>query len=182
MIFTPTKIPEVILISPDVYQDDRGYFLEAYRHDQFAQNGIPVQFVQDNHAGSKLGVLRGLHYQIQNSQGKLIRVISGDIFDVAVDLRKNSPTFGKHVGIRLDDQEKKMLWIPPGFAHGYYVMSSWAEVGYKVTDYYAPGFERTIVWNDPKLKIDWPLLEDSHPILSEKDLKAQEFQNAVTYE
>lgn len=182
MIFTPTAIPEIILISPRVYQDDRGNFLETYRLDQFAQEGVPVQFVQDNHAGSKLGVLRGLHYQIQKSQGKLIRVIQGDVYDVAVDIRKNSPTFGQYVGVRLDDQKKEMLWIPSGFAHGYYVMSDWAEVGYKVTDYYAPEYERTIVWNDPELNISWPILEDGHPILSENDLQAQTFKDADLYE
>ena len=182
MDFINTNIPEVVLIKPEVFTDPRGEFLETYRLVEFSNAGIETGFVQDNYAGSKLGVLRGLHYQIQKSQGKLVRVINGEIFDVAVDLRKSSPTFGSYVGIRLDDKDKKMLWIPPGFAHGYYVMSDWAEVEYKVTEYYAPEFERTIIWNDPKLKIDWPLLEDGHPILSEKDLEAQEFHDADLYE
>jgi len=182
MDFINTDIPEVVIIKPKVFTDPRGEFLETYRLAEFSNAGIQIGFVQDNHAGSKQGVLRGLHYQIQNPQGKLIRVISGEIFDVAVDLRKSSPSFGQYVGIRLDDKDKMMLWIPAGFAHGYYVMSAWAEVEYKVTEYYAPDFERTIVWNDPKLKIAWPLLENDHPILSEKDLQAQKFQNADLYE
>ena len=182
MDFINTNIPEVVIIKPEVFTDSRGEFLETYRLVEFSNAGIETGFVQDNYAGSKLGVLRGLHYQIQKSQGKLVRVINGEIFDVAVDLRKSSPTFGRYVGIRLDDKDKKMLWIPPGFAHGYYVMSDWAEMEYKVTEYYAPEFERTIIWNDPKLKIDWPLLEDGHPILSEKDLQAQEFHDADLYE
>ena len=182
MDFNNTLIPEVVIIKPDVFTDSRGEFLESYRFAEFSAAGIQNSFVQDNHAGSKLGVLRGLHYQIQKPQGKLIRVIRGEIFDVAVDLRKSSPPFGQYVGIHLDDQEKKMLWIPPGFAHGYYVMSAWAEVGYKVTEYYAPEFERTIVWNDPELKIAWAILDDGHPIRSENDLQAQEFQYADLYE
>ena len=133
MEFSTTNIPEVLLISPTIFRDQRGEFLETYRSAEFAAAGIDLEFVQDNHAGSKSGVLRGLHYQIQQAQGKLIRVVSGEIFDVAVDLRKNSPTFSQSVGIRLSDQEKKQLWIPPGFAHGYYVLSDWAEVSYKVT-------------------------------------------------
>lgn len=182
MIFSPTAIPEVILISPRTFQDQRGDFLETYRYDHFSRNGIAGQFVQDNHAGSKLGVLRGLHYQIQNPQGKLIRVISGEIYDVAVDLRKSSPSFGQHIGLRLDDQKKEMLWIPAGFAHGYYVLSKWAEVSYKVTDYYAPAFERTLIWNDPALNIPWPLLGEDHPILSENDLQGMGFKETDLYE
>ena len=143
---------------------------------------IKEEFIQDNHAGSKQGVLRGLHYQIQQAQGKLVRAVTGKIFDVAVDLRKSSPTFGHNVGVILDDQEKEQLWIPPGFAHGYYVMSEWAEVSYKVTKYYAPEWERTLLWNDPTLNIDWPLIGGELPTLSPNDLKGKIFSEAEIYE
>ena len=169
MEFFPTEIPDVISICPIIYKDKRGDFLESYRQSLFSMAGIEADFVQDNHAGSKRGVLRGLHYQVEQSQGKLIRIISGKIYDVAVDLRKSSPTFGKYIGLTLTDQEKRMLWIPPGFAHGYYVISERAEVSYKTTAYYAPEWERTIIWNDPTLGIKWPLLSRDHPLLSETD-------------
>ena len=182
MDFIKTCIPELIIIKPKIFIDSRGEFLETFRAAEFSAAGINADFVQDNHAGSKQGVLRGLHYQIQNSQGKLIRVISGEIYDVAVDLRKSSPTFGKYAGVSLDDQEKRLLWIPPGFAHGYYVMSSWAEVSYKVTDYHSPTFERTIIWNDPGLNITWPILSADHPLLSENDQQGLNFQEAEHFE
>jgi dTDP-4-dehydrorhamnose 3,5-epimerase len=182
MHFIPTEIPEVIIISPQIFQDTRGEFLETYRKTIFSDAGITYQFVQDNHAGSINGVLRGLHYQIQKAQGKLIRVISGKIYDVAVDLRKKSPTFGKSVSVILSDQEKKSLWIPPGFAHGYYVMSEKAEVSYKVTAYYAPKWERTLLWNDQELNINWPLSSPDHPILSDNDKNGVLLQDAEVYE
>ena len=182
MDFKPTLIKDVIILSPKVYKDARGIFLETYRYDEFRSRGIKEEFIQDNHAGSKQGVLRGLHYQIQQAQGKLVRAVTGKIFDVAVDLRKSSPTFGHNVGVILDDQEKEQLWIPPGFAHGYYVMSEWAEVSYKVTKYYAPEWERTLLWNDPTLNIDWPLIGGELPTLSPNDLKGKIFSEAEIYE
>jgi dTDP-4-dehydrorhamnose 3,5-epimerase len=157
MRFIPTTIPDVILIEPKIFADERGFILESYQKQRFAEAGIPFEFVQDNHSKSQQGVLRGLHYQIQQTQGKLIRIVAGEIFDVAVDIRKSSPTFGKWVGSYLSAENKKMLWVPAGFAHGFYVTSPEAEVLYKATDYYAPQWERTILWNDPTLQIDWPI-------------------------
>ena len=182
MDFIPTKIPEVILVLPRIIHDDRGEFHEFYRNTEFENAGIGLAFVQDNHAGSKQGVLRGLHYQIQQAQGKLIRVIQGEIYDVAVDLRRNSRTFGQHVAVTLNDVEKNQLWIPPGFAHGYYVLSDWAEMSYKVTDYYAPEWERTLLWSDPELGIDWPLLTKEKPILSQNDSQGLLMKDAEVYE
>jgi dTDP-4-dehydrorhamnose 3,5-epimerase len=182
MDFTPTKIPEVILILPKIYKDDRGDFHECYRQAEFEAAGITPNFVQDNHAGSKRDVLRGLHYQINQAQGKLIRVIKGEIYDVAVDLRKSSITFGQSVGVMLDDKAKNQLWIPPGFAHGYYVLSDWAEVSYKVTAYYAPEWERTLLWNDPALGIDWPLLTKNTPLLSKNDKQGLLLKDAEVYD
>ena len=179
--FIPTKIPEVILIEPKVFSDSRGFFLESYQKKGFAEAGIKFDFVQDNHSQSEQGVLRGLHYQIQQPQGKLVRVISGEIFDVAVDLRRRSTTFGKWVGDSLSSENRKMLWVPPGFAHGFVVTSTTAEVLYKATDYYAPQWERTIVWNDPTLNIVWPLKENS-PILSAKDKAGVLFNRAEIFE
>ena len=168
MRFIPTTIPDVILIEPKVFADDRGFFLESYQKQRFAEAGIPFDFVQDNHSKSQQGVLRGLHYQIEQTQGKLVRVISGEIFDVAVDIRKSSPTFGKWVGEVLSAENKKLIWVPPGFAHGFYVTSPAAEVLYKATDYYAPQWERSIIWNDPAIQIEWQL-NGVEPILSNKD-------------
>jgi dTDP-4-dehydrorhamnose 3,5-epimerase len=182
MQFSSTSIPDVIIISPKVFQDLRGDFMETFRKSDFAAAGIGLDFVQDNHASSKKGVLRGLHYQLQHAQGKLIRVVTGEIFDVAVDLRKNSPTFGYSVEVRLSQQNKNMLWIPPGFAHGYYVMSDWAEVSYKATEYYDPDGERTLLWNDPDLKINWPLLSQQHPLLSVNDSHGIPIKDAEVYE
>ena len=179
--FIPTKIPEVILIEPRVFSDSRGFFLESYQKKRFAEAGIKFEFVQDNHSQSEQGILRGLHYQIQQPQGKLVRVISGEIFDVAVDLRRSSPTFGKWVGDSLSSENRRMLWVPPGFAHGFVVTSATAEVLYKATDYYAPQWERTIVWNDPTLNIDWPLKEKV-PILSVKDKAGVLFNRAEIFE
>jgi dTDP-4-dehydrorhamnose 3,5-epimerase len=166
--FISTLIPDVFLIEPKVFPDERGFFLESYQKNRFKEAGIDVDFVQDNHSKSCQGVLRGLHYQIKQPQGKLVRVIGEEIFDVAVDIRKNSPTFGKWVGDYLSAENKKMLWVPIGFAHGFYVTGPDAEVLYKSTDYYAPEWERTIAWNDPAINISWPTKGDL-PILSPKD-------------
>ena len=169
MEFIPTQIPDVILIKPKVFGDARGYFFESYQKQLFTEANITADFVQDNQSGSKQGILRGLHYQIRQTQGKLVRVIAGEIFDVAVDIRRSSPTFGKWVGAILSSENKDQLWIPPGFAHGFYVLSEWAEVCYKATDYYAPQWERSILWNDPTLGIKWPIKEGQPPSLSSKD-------------
>lgn len=158
MKFTPTSIPDVIKIEPQVHGDERGFFMETWTDADFREQGIATQFVQDNHSRSQQGVLRGLHYQIQQPQGKLNRVIHGEVFDVAVDLRRSSATFGQWVGATLSASNHTMLWIPPGFAHGFYVLSQHADFLYKCTDYYAPEYERTIAWNDPSLNISWPLL------------------------
>ncbi|MGF2038273.1 MAG: dTDP-4-dehydrorhamnose 3,5-epimerase [Nostoc sp. CmiVER01] len=176
-----TKIPEVIQLEPQVFRDDRGFFFEAYNHQKFAQEtGIVTNFVQDNHSYSKQNVLRGLHYQIQQPQGKLVRAIVGTIFDVAVDIRKSSPTFGKWVGHELSAKNKRLLWIPPGFAHGFLVLSEIAEVLYKTTDYYAPQGDRTILWNDADLAIDWPL--SAPPILSTKDEAGKSLRTAEVFD
>ena len=182
MEFTPTQIPDVVVISSKIFQDDRGEFLETFRASEFIKAGFTEAFIQDNHAGSKQGVLRGLHYQIQQAQGKLIRVVTGEIYDVAVDLRKSSPSFGLYVGLILNDKERNQLWIPPGFAHGYYVLSKWAEVSYKVTDYYAPKWARTLLWDDPDLKIDWPIKSGEKPILSRKDRAGIPFNIAEVFD
>ena len=181
MEFKPTALPEVILISPVVYGDERGFFMETYREVEFSAAGIPGNFVQDNHSGSVQGTLRGLHYQINQSQGKLVQVVSGEVFDVAVDLRKSSPTFGRWAGELLSAGNKRQLWIPPGFAHGFYVLSDWANVIYKVTDYYAPEWDRTLLWNDPEIGIDWPLIDDGEVNISTKDTKGLHLQDAETF-
>ncbi len=175
-----TEIPDVLILEPRVFGDDRGFFLESYNQQAFADKaGITANFVQDNHSRSVQNVLRGLHYQIQQPQGKLVRAIVGTIFDVAVDVRQSSPTFGKWVGCTLSAENKRQLWIPPRFAHGFFVVSEVAEVLYKATDYYAPQYERTIAWNDPKLGIDWPI--NTTPILSDKDQLGQPFNTAEVY-
>lgn len=180
MNILPTKIPEVLVIEPRVFQDERGFFLESYNSKTFADKvGITEQFVQDNHSRSTKGVLRGLHYQIEQAQGKLVRATVGSIFDVAVDIRRHSPTFGQWVGYILSAENKQMLWVPAGFAHGFLVLSDVAEVLYKTTDYYAPQHERSLLWNDPDLAIDWPLSEQ--PILSPKDQAGKLLQVADVY-
>lgn len=181
MKFVPTQIKDVIVVEPQVFGDERGFFMETWRADRFVDAGIEVAVVQDNHSRSTKGVLRGLHYQIQHPQGKLARVISGEVFDVAVDMRKNSPTYGKWVGEILSAENKKMLWVPPGFAHGFYVLSDIAEFLYKCTDYYAPEHERCVRWDDPDLAIDWPLIDGELPQLSAKDLAGASFVNAECY-
>lgn len=160
-------LPEVLLITPRVYGDERGFFLESYSEREFSRLGIGARFVQDNHSRSKRGVLRGLHYQLEHPQGKLVRAVRGAIFDVAADIRVGSPRFGKWVGLVLDDERMQSLWIPPGFAHGFCVLSEAADVAYKATDFYAPAAERGIIWNDPLLSIRWPV---ASPLLSPKDL------------
>ncbi|HIF9075034.1 dTDP-4-dehydrorhamnose 3,5-epimerase [Photobacterium damselae] len=164
-----TDIPDVKIIEPAVFGDERGFFMETWNQKKFEElvTGKPTQFVQDNHSKSKKGILRGLHYQTENTQGKLVRVVSGEVFDVAVDIRKNSPTFGKWVGVYLSAENKRQLWVPEGFAHGFYVTSDEAEFVYKCTDYYNPSAEHSILWNDPEIGIKWPL--DKKPLLSDKD-------------
>jgi dTDP-4-dehydrorhamnose 3,5-epimerase len=177
-----TTIPDVLLIEPNVYEDVRGFFMETFQVQKFIRLGICQDFVQDNHSGSKQGVLRGLHYQINRPQGKLVRVIVGEVFDVAVDLRKDSENFGKWVGNCLSAENKLQLWVPPGFAHGFYVLSEWVELVYKTTDYYAPEWERTLLWNDPKISVSWPLLDGNPPILSEKDAQGKLLSEAEIFD
>lgn len=175
-----TKIPDVLLIEPKVFGDSRGFFYESFNAKVFAeQTGVTTQFVQDNHSRSSKNVLRGLHYQIQQSQGKLVRVVAGEVFDVAVDIRKSSPTFGEWVGCILSAENKKQLWIPPNCAHGFVVLSESADFLYKTTDYYAPEYERSILWNDRDIGIEWPV--DGEPILSAKDQSAQTLQTAEVF-
>lgn len=175
-----TAIEDVLLFEPEVHGDDRGFFMETFRESEFKELGLDVHFIQDNHSLSSKGVLRGLHYQIQQSQGKLVRVISGEVYDVAVDLRKSSATFGQHVGVHLSAQNRHVFWVPPGFAHGFLVLSEQAEFIYKCTEYYAPQHELTLLWNDPKLNIKWPLKE-GEPELSKKDLLGTLLADAEVY-
>ncbi|MBE9125774.1 MULTISPECIES: dTDP-4-dehydrorhamnose 3,5-epimerase [unclassified Coleofasciculus] len=180
MNIIPTQLPDVLIIEPQVFGDDRGFFIESYNKKAFKDKaGIDAEFVQDNHSRSTQNVLRGLHYQIHQPQGKLVRAIVGTVFDVAVDIRKTSPTFGQWVSCLLSAENKRQLWVPPGFAHGFYVVSEVAEVMYKATDYYAPQYERCILWNDPDLAIAWPLTKD--PILSAKDQAGQPFKTAEVF-
>jgi dTDP-4-dehydrorhamnose 3,5-epimerase len=176
----PTSIPDVLIIEPDVYGDARGFFYESYNQRKFEQIvGREVQFVQDNHSRSAQNVLRGLHYQVQQTQGKLVRVTAGEVFDVAVDIRCASPTFGQAVCANLSAQNKRMLWIPEGFAHGFLVLSEYAEFLYKATDYWAPEHERCIAWNDPDIGIDWPL--PGEPLLSTKDALGKSLREAEVF-
>lgn len=168
MKITTTQLRGLLLIEPDVFRDERGFFFESFNQKNFEQLiGRNVQFVQDNHSHSVHNVLRGMHYQIRHTQGKLVRIVAGDVFDVSIDLRKSSPTFGKYFSVHLSAENKRMLWIPEGFAHGFLVLSKYAESIYKTTDYWAPEYERCIAWNDPDIDIDWPL--SMPPILSPKD-------------
>lgn len=176
----PTDIEGLLVIEPQVFGDDRGFFFESFNARRFAETtGVQAEFVQDNHSRSAKNVLRGLHYQIEQAQGKLVRVTSGAVFDVAVDLRKSSPTFGKWYGLELSAENKRQLWIPAGFAHGFVVTSDYAEFLYKTTDYYAPQFERAIIWNDPSIGIEWPL--DGEPLLSGKDQKGVPLAEAEVF-
>ncbi len=177
---TPTSIPSVLIIEPRVFGDTRGFFFESFNQRAFNQaTGLDVNFVQDNHSRSSKGVLRGLHYQIQQPQGKLVRVVHGSVFDVTVDLRKSSPTFGQWVGVELTEDNNRQLWIPPGFAHGFYVLSDSADFLYKTTDYYAPEFECSLIWNDPTIGIEWPL--NTQPIISAKDAQGKKLADAEVF-
>jgi len=178
-----TAIADIKILEPKVFGDQRGFFFESYNERTFREAiGAPVSFVQDNHSKSVKGVLRGLHYQIRQPQGKLVRVVTGEVFDVAVDIRRRSPTFGRHVAVRLSAENKRMLWVPAGFAHGFIVTSDHAEFLYKTTDYYAPQFDRSLLWNDPALAIDWPLAETGVPQLKAADLNARALADAELFE
>lgn len=175
----PTSLPGVVILEPRVFGDERGFFLESYNERAFAELGIKERFVQDNHSSSRRNVLRGLHYQIKQAQGKLVRAVEGEILDVAVDVRRSSSTFGGWEAVRLSGENKRMLWIPAGFAHGFLVISERAQVLYKATDYYAPEHERTLMWNDPDLKIDWK--PEGDPIVSAKDQRGMTLRDAETF-
>ncbi len=176
----PTAIPDVLIIEPTVYGDERGFFFESFNQRRFTElAGVNLPFVQDNHSRSAKNVLRGLHYQIKQPQGKLVRVLSGEVFDVCVDLRRTSPTFGKAVWVTLSAENFRQLWVPPGFAHGFLVTSESAELAYKTTDYYAPEYERSLLWSDPQIAIRWPL--EAEPLLSAKDRKGALFSTAEEY-
>ena len=179
MNVTPTALPDVKLILPRVFGDDRGFFMESWNARAFAAAGLDATFVQDNHSRSRRGVLRGLHYQIEHAQGKLVRVVAGEVFDVVVDLRRGSPTFGRSVGLTLSAQNRRMLWVPPGFAHGFLAVSEYAEFLYRTTDYWYPEHERTLLWNDPALGIEWP--PSDVPILAAKDAAGTPLATADTY-
>jgi dTDP-4-dehydrorhamnose 3,5-epimerase len=180
MKITRTRIPEVAVLDPEVFADERGFFLESYNQKIFEETGLGRNFVQDNHSRSLRNVLRGLHYQLGQPQGKLVRVVSGSIWDVAVDMRRSSSTFGHWVGEELSEENKRMLWIPEGFAHGFLVTSGWADVLYKATNFYAPGCERSLLWNDPQLAISWPLRGE--PLLSQKDRAGFSLSQAEVFE
>ncbi len=177
-----TALPDVWLIEPKLYHDERGYFFELYHDRKYHEIGLPSRFVQDNYSRSRQGTLRGLHYQIRQPQGKLVQVTVGEIFDVAIDLRRYSPHFGKWVGVVLSAENRHQLWMPPGFAHGFYVLSDWAEVYYKVTDYYAPEWDRTLRWNDPTIAINWPIPAGQLPLLSAKDAAGKLLNEAEVFE
>ncbi|WP_409420420.1 dTDP-4-dehydrorhamnose 3,5-epimerase [Pseudaeromonas sp. ZJS20] len=176
-----TSIPEVKILEPQVFGDERGFFMETWREDWFNANVCERRFVQDNHSKSRQGILRGLHYQTENTQGKLVRVVSGEVFDVAVDLRKDSPTFGQWFGVMLSADNKRQLWVPEGFAHGFYVTSETAEFVYRCTNYYNPAAEHSVRWDDPDLAIAWPLVAGTEPSLSAKDANGVWFKDAVTF-
>jgi dTDP-4-dehydrorhamnose 3,5-epimerase len=182
MIFEKLDIPDVILISPTIFGDHRGFFIETYHQDKFREFGLDLNFVQQNHSGSVQGTLRGLHFQTRHVQGKLVKVVRGEIFDVAVDLRKKSSTFGHWVGVKLNEETKQQLWVPAGFAHGFIVLSDWAEILYSTTDIYDPMSEKTLLWNDTTVNVSWPILEDKCPILSQKDLSGKSFTDIEIFE
>jgi dTDP-4-dehydrorhamnose 3,5-epimerase len=176
---TPTRIADVLRIDPDVHGDERGFFMETWHRSRFAEHGIDADFVQDNHSRSVRGTLRGLHYQIRKPQGKLVRVALGEVFDVAVDLRRSSPTYGQWVAERLSAGNRRMLWVPAGFGHGFYVLSDAAECLYKCSDYYSPEDERCILWNDPEIAVAWPL--EGPPLLSPRDARGTRFADAECF-
>lgn len=180
MKYQPLAIADVILMTPKVFGDERGFFMETFRQNEFERHCGKYSFVQDNHSKSRRGILRGLHYQLKQPQGKLVRVTQGRVFDVAVDLRQDSPTFGDWVGVELSDENRQMLWVPPGFAHGFYVLSETAEFSYKCTDYYAPDDEYSLRFDDPSLAINWPL--NGEPQLSEKDRQGLALTDCPTYD
>jgi len=182
MKYIETAIPDVKIVEPKVFGDERGFFMETYRMDEFNQQCSERVFVQDNHSKSTQGILRGLHYQLTQTQGKLVRVVSGEVYDVAVDMRQSSATFGQHVGVVLSAENKRMLWVPEGFAHGFYVMSESAEFVYKCTDYYAPEHEASLLWNDPAINIEWPLVNNTAPSLSAKDKQGLLFKDAPYFD
>jgi dTDP-4-dehydrorhamnose 3,5-epimerase len=180
---TPTRLPDVLVLEPKVFGDERGFFFESFNQRDFAAStGINTPFVQDNHSKSVQGVLRGLHYQIQHAQGKLVRVVQGSVFDVTVDMRRSSPTFGQWAGVELSADNKRQLWVPPGFAHGFLVLSASAEFLYKTTDYWHPEHERSLLWCDPALGIDWPLPQGTTPQLAAKDAHAHTLAHAATFD
>lgn len=181
MKITPTQLPDVLLLEPRVFGDHRGFFMETFRQSLFDELLPGVRFVQDNHSLSSQGILRGLHYQLTQPQGKLVRVVQGEIYDVAVDLRRSSPTFGRSVGVVLSAQNKHQLWVPPGFAHGFYVISETAEMVYKCSDYYAPDDEYSLLWNDPALEIEWPPMP-GEPVLSDKDKNGRLLKDVPVYD
>ena len=164
-----TALDGVKILEPRVFGDERGFFLESWNQQVFADNNLPTHFVQDNHSRSQQGVLRGLHYQIKNPQGKLVRVTLGEVFDVAVDMRQSSPQFGQWVGVSLSESNRRQLWVPAGFAHGFYVVSESADFQYKCTDYYSPEHERSLLWNDPAVGVEWPIIQGTEPVLAAKD-------------
>jgi len=172
MEFVPTRIPDVVLVQPKVLGDRRGYFMETWQQDRFAAAGVPDRFVQDNHSRSGKHILRGMHYQVRQTQGKLVRVSRGSVFDVAVDMRRSSSTFGQWVGFELNDENHRMMWIPPGFAHGFLTLSDEVDFLYKCTDFYAPEYERVLAWNDPSVGIEWPLPAGTTPTLAARDAVA----------
>ena len=179
MRVTPTEIPDVLLVEPRVFGDDRGFFFESWNRRALAEAGLDAEFVQDNHSRSVRGVLRGLHYQVEHVQGKLVRVVAGEVLDVVVDLRRRSPTFGRHVALTLSADNHRMLWVPPGFAHGFCVTSASADFLYKTTDYWHPEHERTLLWNDPALAIAWPV---GAPVIAAKDAAGAPLARAETYD
>jgi dTDP-4-dehydrorhamnose 3,5-epimerase len=182
MKITSTPIPGVLIVDPKIFSDGRGFFFESFNHKVFREiTGVDVNFVQDNHSHSHKGVLRGLHYQVRQPQGKLVRVVRGVVFDVAVDIRKSSPTFGQWTGVELSEENRRQLWIPPGFAHGFYVLSDSADFLYKTTEYYLPEFDRSIVWNDSAIDIRWPISADMHPVISIKDEQAPRLLDAEVF-
>jgi dTDP-4-dehydrorhamnose 3,5-epimerase len=182
MKFTPLSIPDVIQIEPQVFQDDRGFFMETYRQEDYFRAGIRGNFGQHNQSRSHQGIIRGLHYQIEHPQGKLVRVVAGMTYNVAVDLRRHSPTFGQWTGLTLSPENKNQLWVPPGFAHGFYSLVGPADLVYLVTDTYLPQAERSLIWNDPDLSIRWPFPPGVSPILSPKDAQGKLFKEAEIYE
>lgn len=181
MRFIPTHFPDVVIVEPRVFGDARGFFMETWQREKFAAAGISADFVQDNHSSSCQWVLRGLHYQIRHAQGKLVRVTYGEVFDVAVDMRRSSPTFGQWIGEILSESNRRMMWIPPGFAHGFLVLSDQVEFMYKCTDYYSPDDERCLLWNDPGVAIDWPLASGVQPVVSTKDSAGSTLEHAESF-